>query len=513
MVDACSTGSQNSVSDLLQYSEISMGKRRSHVVFVAHGQKEANLWRRYLPRLAASAGLEKDFDLTCWPDGGSFTSRHRLRDWISPVIRRAERLRRHLERPPFVDPDPSMDPDITLVSLGKGCCVAQAYILRCLSEDETVRFVRRIRQVIAICPTRFRRYRTLLVITIAATLLAFLLQIYSHFSPNSLPVEPYLATLGVILTFISIYFGIVSNPSFMEMLGFKPIRLDRDDLHRQFRDYVLEGEKNKPNTWPIPEQVLDIQDFGEDEESDATRITQAILQPPGHKNVYEVDLLERRLVISPTAAPLPMEIEVASVDNTAYLVHRVIFSEHNATSESSAIHPWELRYQSYGGKIQVHEIPNGNRWTPQERSAYQYTHAQYVFRFVPEASQAYALDATLWNGFSQGNRDSHMHLRADTYFKRLLCFLDLRPYLEAHWQVQRPPEAYFFFGRIPKARGRDRDLDGLSCDCVKNNRVLDRGIPVKVNVIEPGLYRWEVEQIRDGGILGFVFDVYSGEAS
>lgn len=514
MVDAVSTNSKNPVRDSLHHLEVSMGKRRRCVVFVAHGKKEASLWRRYLPILAESANWEEDVDLTCWPDEDYFTSRHRLRDWVSPVIRRAERLRRHLNRTPFADQDPNMDPDITLVSMGKGCRVVQAYILRCLSEDETVRYVRRIRQVISICPIRLRRYRKLLAAMVAATFLAFILQIYKIFSSDSLSIEPYLATLTAIFAFISLYISIASSPSSMEMFGFKPIQLDRDDLHRQFRNCVLEGDKNKPYTWPIPEQVLDIQDFGEeDEESDIKSIHQAILKPAGHKNTYEVDLFERWLVVSPVAAPLPPDIEVTTADNTANIVHKVTFSEQNATSEASTIPLWELPYRSYKGKIQVHDIPKENRWTPQECSAYHYRHAQYVYRFLPEASQTYALDATLWNGFSQGNRDSHMHLRADAYFRRLLCVLDLRPYLEANWRIQRPPEAYFFFGQIPKTGGKDRHLNDLSCDCVKNNRTLEQGIPVKVTMIELGLYRWEVEHVRDGGILGFIFDVCPEEVN
>jgi len=488
-----------------------MKKRRHHVIFVAFGRKDASLWRKYLPLLKKDASLQSGLELTQWPDQASTPRKRRLREWLSPVARRAERLRRHLEKEPFVDIDPNTDPDLTLVGMGKGCCVVQAYILQCLQEDETVRYVRRIRQVVLVNPSRVRRYRMLVVGSIIAMILIPLLQILNNFT-HQLHIEAMVIVLGSFLAVFYLFFGIVSNSSAMELLGLKPIRLDRDDLDRQFRERVIDGDKNKAGTWPIAHQEVAIENTGEDEGSDADRLAKAILHVPGHKNVYELDLLERRIAISPLPKPPPAdELGVGTVDNTAAILHRALFSACNATTEESAVQPWELRYQSYGGKIQINVIPNPNRWTPQERSAFQHNHDKYVFRFVPEASQEYSLDVTLWNGYTRGNRDSHMHLRADAYFRRLLLVLDLRAYLDARWKISRSPEAYFFFGKIPLARGKNRDLDGPSCDCLKNKRNLEDGLPVEVGMIESGVYQWEVEDVRDGGVLGFIFDVTAEE--
>lgn len=494
-----------------QKPEHFMRRRPRKVIFVAYGRKEEVLWRKYLPRLARAPGLEQGFDLSCWPDGASFTKGHRLKNWLFPVTRRSEKLLRYLEGPPFVDPDPHMDADITLVGLGKGCRIIQAYLLRCLWQDNTARGIRRLRQVVFVRPSRIKRYRVILGITVLATIITALLQIHHYLYPDTLAVEPSLIGLGTLIALVSLLFGVISNPSAMELLGLRSVQLDRDDLEKQFQRLILEGNKHKPGTWPVACRILDIDDFGDEEESDAIQIAQVIQEPIGHKNVYDVDLLERRIVITPTTGLLPKEVEIDAVDNTTDLVHEVTFSEFNTTSEESAITPWELRYQSYGGKVQVNEIPKTNRWTPQERSAYQRTHGQYVFRFSPTAGQTYTLSATVWNGFSKGRRDSHMHLRADAYFKRVHTLLDLRPYLKAGWQIQRSPEAYFFFGRIPKMRGNDRDLDGPSCDCIKNNRILEEGMPVEVTMKEPGLYSWTIGDIRDGGIIGFLFDVHQAE--
>jgi hypothetical protein len=400
-----------------------------------------------------------------------------------------------------------MDPDITLIGWGKGCRVIQACLLRCLAEDTTVRHLRRIRQVVLVCPSHAWRYRLLLGCTVIAMLVASLLELYRALFKDSLPATPTLVVvLGSLVAIASLLFGIVSNPTAMELLGLQSIQLDRDDLEHQFRSHLQGGSKQKPGTWPVPAQVLNLTDFGDDELVDAMRIAQAILEPFSHGSVYEIDLLERKLTIAPADGPPPDTESFVAVD-VAKIVHSVTVSERNSTTPESGPSPWELRYQTYGGHVHVPNIPDINRWTPQERSAYEYTHKQYVFRFFPEPGRTFTLKATVWNGFSAGNRDSHMHLRADAYFRCIRSSIDLRAYLEAGWRISSPPEAYFFFGKLPKVSGNERDLSGPSCDCLKSNRSLQEGTPVEVTEIEPGLYAWEVREVRDGGILGFLFNV------
>lgn len=488
-----------------------MVPRKHQVVFVAYGTREADLWRKRLPALGKVPGLQDDLHLSCWPDGGTRLRGNRWRHWISPLLYRADRLRAHLALPLFVAQDANLDPEITLIGWGKGCRVIQACLLRGLAEDPTVRHLRRIRQVVLISPSRPRRYRLLLAVTIIAMLAISLLELYRSLFGASIPAASTLVVLlGLVVAIATLWFGTVSNPTALELLDLRPAKLGRDDLEHQFRNHVQEGAKYKPGTWPIPCRLLDLPDFGEDEQIDTLQIAQAILEPASHGSVYEIDLFERHLTVSPVDGLVPDSDTPAR--DVAQIAHSVTFSERNSTNPEDGPAPWELRYQTYGGHIHVANIPDINRWTPQELSAYEYTHKQYVFRFFPEPGKTYTLKATVWNGFSAGNRDSHMHLRADAYFRCIRTSIDLRAYLRAGWRIDTPPEAYFFFGKLPTVGGKERDLAGPSCDCLKSNRSLQQGVPVEVTEFEPGVYVWEVREVRDGGILGFLFNVSPPEA-
>lgn len=485
-----------------------MKQSAGRVVLVCYGSKEQVIWDGLLPRLMEDPYLKDGFCLSTWPgEVGLKPRRRRLTDALSPTARRARNLHRHLRKAPFVGDDYKVDPDLTLVGFGKGCRVIQAYLLNCLLEESTVRHLRQVRQVIFICPSKSHRYRYLLGAAVAAMFLGWTLDLWRAFTPASF-LGLSISSLAFIVGIISLIFGVISNPAAMEMIGFPHIQLDQDDLERQFGIRILNGCKETPGTWPIPVKSVALPDFGEDEEDDSRQVSRAIADPVGHKNLYDIELFERRIVISPTTEPPPGDADLAAVDNLATIHHTITLSAHNQN-----LTPWELRYQTYKGHIEVQDVPSTNRWTPQERSAYENTHKQYIFRFIPEPAKEYVLSARIWNGFSKGSRDSHAHLRADAYFRRLQVSIDLRPYLLREWRITRRPEAYFFPGKLPATSGKERDLSGPSCDCVTSKRILEEGIPIDVDESEPGLFEWKLEHIRDGGIVGFVFDVSSKKES
>jgi hypothetical protein len=54
---------------------------------------------------------------------------------------------------------------------------------------------------------------------------------------------------------------------------------------------------------------------------------------------------------------------------------------------------------------------------------------------------------------------------------------------------------------------KDRSFPDEDCECLIIGRKLETGRRLEVTTLEPGLFQWTIYSIRNGGTMGFLFDV------
>ncbi len=225
-------------------------------------------------------------------------------------------------------------------------------------------------------------------------------------------------------------------------------------------------------------------------------LTEAMLDPSGHRSVYEIDLYDIRIAIEPIPGGRTFEFPRASgepicvhTDNVAHIDRSVKFSRNNRCTELFRL-KYGTRQSGY-----VKGRPSHKNEAPPSRTQEQEDYGtSFEFGFHPLRGETYKLNVDVYKGFDRGYRDVHFHLVPEgnkVYFKKVRLSLDLTAYRSADWTFTKVPALYH--------HPRDVTHSDL-CD----QRLL--GEPVPEHEVQPeGIWTWELTNLR-GGIVDLIWD-------
>jgi hypothetical protein len=480
-----------------------------HYVIVASWSREESCTLQDLPDLVKGhAAIGGEYQFVIWDWTANLPEREHV-DWrqrlAAPIEFRSRRLQLFLRQEPYRNNDEHSDPEITLIAQGRSCRVVKNYLCSLVEEThDDWRDRQRIRQAIFIAPRKPRRFPVMLCSAVGLAVMAAASYLWAKLRNDA--VFDVMAFIGALLS-ASLFalLGLFVSEEARRHLGLTKV-LDSADLDRQFEEKIVNGSKQQAGTWPIPSQTLRVASLSATADS-ADRIASAIGGPLGHKNVYEVDVNTVQIEAAPAdPRALPPGVrDRGSFDNYSRRTLTVRFSERNNTDET-ALQPYDLRYRTNGRMI-IDREPTPNLWSDGERGDWEINGQNYHYKFRPVEGNSYVLDMRVYGGFNEGDRNAHSHIEVFAYIRRLEYVLDLSPYLDAGWSISRPPEAYYFPPQPPHVVGKDRIFPGERCDCLAARRKLDHGRPLDVQLTKNGVYQWTIYSVRNGGMIGFLFDV------
>jgi pimeloyl-ACP methyl ester carboxylesterase len=225
------------------------------------------------------------------------------------------------------------------------------------------------------------------------------------------------------------------------------------------------------------------------------RFVEALLEPVGHKHVWELDLFEQRICVEPLPEAQRQVLarhgareRPVHTDNVAHVTRSVKFGSGNRCTDL-----FTLRYATRDQGYVTFNCSHKNEASPQEVGVYDDHGYEAVFKFRPNQTDTFKLHVDVYKGFDKGHRDVHFHLgKHQSFFKNLRYVLDLRAYVNAHYDVVLPPRLYF----------HSQD-NGHSALC--KQRVLDEPLASEPGS-EPGVWQWELQDLQ-GGVVDMVWDV------
>ncbi|HEX4007742.1 MAG TPA: alpha/beta fold hydrolase [Acidobacteriaceae bacterium] len=222
----------------------------------------------------------------------------------------------------------------------------------------------------------------------------------------------------------------------------------------------------------------------------------ALLDPVGHPAIYEVELWDVNLAVTPNDAGTPIAlrgfdtpIEVRT-DNTAVRQMRLVFSKQNR-----CVRQWEQMYRSKQGWVQTLGVTGTNEASPAEMSDYYETAKRFTYAFTPKVSdqgQSFSMKLRIYNGFGEGQRDWHDHLNPKVRCRQFRFTLNLKDFGNAGYALSQEPTMYFYGQDVV-----DHDL----CD----QRVGETPLP-PVAGDDPWNRTWEMADVR-GGVVDLAWDV------
>jgi hypothetical protein len=326
------------------------------------------------------------------------------------------------------------------------------------------------------------------------------------------PAKTLVSLAGALISFI---LPLLVSSEAMRHLGLDQLRLTSYAVDRGFESAIINGSKRRDGSWPVAFRKLRFHRFNIEDDTQLEQLADAINKPAPHPGLYEIELLERRLKISPCSpdvvpktaremVPDFLQPAIFKHDRATYHIS-ALFSGSNPDARKAGLDMWKLRYSSTAGFIVVSPQPTDNRWDAEYKPQYEREHHSYEYHFYPERLKRYSLSLTAYNAFAESEQKCHIHLRSDTYYKKIRHVLDLSDLLTDGWKIKSPVQVIFVQERLPLLHSREGALMGLDCNCADPNRDDSTQLRVAISPVElsPGIYVWEVHGIRDGGIISF----------
>jgi hypothetical protein len=308
---------------------------------------------------------------------------------------------------------------------------------------------------------------------------------------------------------------------------------DISDMRAQVRKRVVEAKDKGRNDWPVPIQcywgnqdnivprasargslpedcfrVIDGDHFrvhrpDSPQSLNYQAFADCLMRPIGHPNIWEVDSFEVHLRVEPlggvqqiTARYGDKPPRTVETDNKARLYRFVTFSSENRCKKLFALN-YGTRAQGWVSPKFSHE----NEALPSEKRLWTDDGVQVIYKFTPKAGEMFSLEAEIFKGFDENNRNAHFHLLTARY-QTVRFRLDLSAYLEDGWAIKDEPKLYWHRETIQE------------CDHLGKSRVAQ-------NLREPssktpeGVWEWEMrrypERIEEG-VIDLVWDVAQAKA-
>jgi len=219
----------------------------------------------------------------------------------------------------------------------------------------------------------------------------------------------------------------------------------------------------------------------------------ALLHPVGHPSIYEIDLFEVNLAISPAARDTVFTLSgdvnpfTIQTDNVAIRSMRIVFSKQNRCSKQ-----YEQPYRSIDGLVELLVLTKPNEALDQAQSEYHDTGKKFTYVFTPDRDKTFSIKLRIYNGFAEGQRTWHNHMNANAHYKLLRCILNLKGYQDAGFELSQDPTMYYHPQNI---------MDHTLC----TNRVGETPLAY-LPAADPWLRTWEIPDIT-GGVVDLVWDV------
>jgi pimeloyl-ACP methyl ester carboxylesterase len=219
----------------------------------------------------------------------------------------------------------------------------------------------------------------------------------------------------------------------------------------------------------------------------------ALLNPVGHPSIYEIDLFEVNLAISPAARETIFTLSgdvkpfTDKTDDVAIRTIRIAFSKQNRCSI-----PYEQFYRSDDGFVELLSLTKPNDALDEVKSEYYNTGKKFTYVFTPDRDKTFSIKLRIYNGFAEGQRTWHNHMKANGRYKLFRFILNLKGYQDAGYEISQDPNMYFHPQNI---------MDHTLC----RSRVGEAPWPYLPST-DPWLRTWEIPDIK-GGVVDLVWDV------
>lgn len=219
----------------------------------------------------------------------------------------------------------------------------------------------------------------------------------------------------------------------------------------------------------------------------------ALLHPVGHPSIYEIDLFEVNLAVLPAAPETTFTLSgdvkpfTIQTDNVAIRTIRIVFSKQNRCSTQ-----YEQAYRSEQGLVELLSLTKPNEALDEVMSEYYNTGKKFTYVFTPDREKTFSVKLRIYNGFAEGQRTWHNHLKANARYKLFRFILNLKGYQDAGYEIAQEPSMYYHPQNI---------MDHTLC----TNRV-DATPLAYLPPPEPWFRTWEIPDIK-GGVVDLVWDV------
>ena len=153
---------------------------------------------------------------------------------------------------------------------------------------------------------------------------------------------------------------------------------------------------------------------------------------------------------------------------------------------------FELRYRTRSNGFIEPATSHPNEAPSWEQSTYEDYGTEFIFKFTPKPSEKFALNVKVYKGFDEGQRNVHIHLNRNAYYKDVRFSLDLTAYLKAGYVITSAPNLY-----LHEQDTGDHNL------C--KTRVFETPVP-QTNADPSGKWEWRLARLRRG-VIDVVWDI------
>ena len=219
----------------------------------------------------------------------------------------------------------------------------------------------------------------------------------------------------------------------------------------------------------------------------------ALLNPVGHPSIYEIDLFDVALTMSPAdpdaTFTLSGDVRPLSIqtDNIAVRTIRIVFSKQNRCTM-----PYLQDYRSDQGLVELLSLTQPNEALDEDQSEYYNTGKRFTYLFTPDRDKTFSIRLRIYNGFGEGQRTWHNHMKANARYRLFRFILNLKAYQTAGYEISQEPGMYFHPQNL---------RDHVLC----TNRVGEDPV-ASLPSADPWCRTWEIPEIK-GGVVDLVWDV------
>ncbi len=455
-------------------------KREKTLLVLVHGfMSDRHCWDTLCRLFESDPNVHSRFEIECfeYPTSlfgtGDEAARPRLKDIAGRLLER-------------LSSDRFTDRELVLVGHSQGGLVIQAFFVLLL-ESKQARQLRRIRQAIFIA------------------------------TPNlgSIFLDRARRVTDRILKYFTRAF---LNPQERLLRALQPEIMD---IQKVLIDRVVATATGSDEAWPIPLQcfygtrdsivlavsaqsffsrdvctALDAGHMDIVEPRDAlderyVQLVDALLNPIGHANVFEIARYETHLRVEPCSGQEGLSVQHGTqarkvfTNNRAFLTRTITVSSKNRMQGAYVI-PYLTNSDGFIRPLPPELIDS---LVTKDRTRYEMYGREFNFTFVPDPGRTYGVTIEILRGFEQGDRRIHFHLGSATYYQLLVYTLDLTAYGRAGYRITRVPRLLL------------EDAKDHRCEDIWESPSFEA-----TSWMEEGVWTWEIPQVR-GGAIGLVWDL------